>query len=134
LFTRLAVAEAELRAVKEILADVLDILAEVKANQDKMRQDRDARGGGAERLLTDQRLPWWRRLRNDNSILGRARLRIQVDLMFIKNLIKDRNASVLGHIPKDDIEFWRGAGRTAIAGLFLMAVFMIGVYQLIRRD
>ncbi len=39
LFTRLAVAEAELRAVKEILADVLDILAEMKANQDEMRQD-----------------------------------------------------------------------------------------------
>ena len=73
LFTRLAVAEAELRAVKEILADVLDILAEMKANQDEMRQDHDARRGRAERPLTDQRRPWWRRMGNHNSICGRAR-------------------------------------------------------------
>ena len=73
LFTRLAVAEAELRAVKEILADVLEILAEMKANQDEMRQDHDARRGRAERPLTDRRRPWWRRLGNHNSIFGRAR-------------------------------------------------------------
>ena len=43
--------------MEEILADVLDILAEVKANQDEMRQDHDARLGRVERLLTDQRRP-----------------------------------------------------------------------------
>ena len=38
-----------------------DLLAEVKANRDE-RQDRDEWRGRAERLLTDQRRPWWRRL------------------------------------------------------------------------
>jgi hypothetical protein len=87
LFTRPAVAEAELRAMEEILADVLDILAEVKANQDEMRQDHDARLGRVERLLTDQRRPWWQRLGNDNSIFGRARAPIQANLMLITTLI-----------------------------------------------
>ena len=38
------------------------LLAEVKANRDELRQDRDEWRGRAERLLTDQRRPWWRRL------------------------------------------------------------------------
>ena len=129
MFTRPAVAEAELRAIEEILADVLDILAEVNA-----RQDHDARLGRVERLLTDQRRPWWQRLGNDNSIFGRARAPIQANLMLITTLIKDHNMSVLDQIQKDDLAFWKGMGRTAIIGLFLTAVFMIGLYQLLNHN
>jgi hypothetical protein len=54
LFTRLAVVEAELRAVK-------DMLAELKVNQNELRQDRDEWRWRAERLLADlQRGAWWR--------------------------------------------------------------------------
>jgi hypothetical protein len=54
LFTRLAVVESELRAMK-------DMLAEMKVNQDELRQDRDEWRWRAERLLADlQRGAWWR--------------------------------------------------------------------------
>lgn len=54
LFTRLAVVEAELRAVK-------DMLAELKVNQDELRQDRHEWRWRAERLLADlQQGAWWR--------------------------------------------------------------------------
>ena len=134
MFTRLAVAEAELRAMEEILADVLDILAEVKADQDQMRQDHDAQLGRVERLLTDQRRPWRQRLGNHNSIFRRARAPIQANLMLITTLIKAHNMSVLDQIQKDDLAFWKGMGRTAIIGLFLTAVFMIGPYQLLNHN
>ena len=55
LAVRLAAAEAELRGLKELLA-------EVKAHRDEPRQERDDWRGRAERILTDQRRPWWRRL------------------------------------------------------------------------
>jgi len=55
LAVKLAAAEAELAGLKALLA-------EVKANRDELRQDRDEWRGRAERLLTDQRRPWWRRL------------------------------------------------------------------------
>jgi argininosuccinate lyase len=54
LFTRLAVVESELRAMK-------DMLAELKVNQDELRRDRDEWRWRAERLLADlQRGAWWR--------------------------------------------------------------------------
>jgi hypothetical protein len=54
LFTRLAVVEAELRAMK-------DMLAELKVNQDELRRDRDEWRWRAERLLADlQTGAWWR--------------------------------------------------------------------------
>jgi len=62
LFTPLAVAEAELQTMKDLLAEVLDKLAEVEASQDELRQDRDEWRGRTERLLTDLRRPWWRRV------------------------------------------------------------------------
>jgi hypothetical protein len=62
LFTRLAVAEAELRAMKEMLAKLLDVLADVTANQDELRQDHDDWRWWAERVLADQRKSWWRRV------------------------------------------------------------------------
>ena len=120
--------------MEEILADVLDILAKVKANQDEMRQDHDARLGRLERLLTEQRRPWWQRLGNDNSIFGRARAPIQANLTLFIALLKDHNKSVLYQIQKDDLVFWKSMGRTAIVGLFLTAVFTIGLYQLLNHN
>jgi hypothetical protein len=132
LFTRLASAEAELRAVKEILAEVLDILAEVKANQDKLRQDHDKRRERAERLLTDQRRPWWHRLGEDNSIVGRARLPAKLTL--IRALLKDHNLFVQNQIPKSELTFWKDMGRTAITVLFLMTVIMVGLHELLNHN
>ena len=54
LFTRLTAVEAELSAMK-------DILAELKVNQDELRRDRDEWRWRAERLLADlQQGTWWR--------------------------------------------------------------------------
>jgi hypothetical protein len=54
LFTRLNAVEAELRAMK-------DLLAELTVNQDALRRDRDEWRWRAERLLADQeRGAWWR--------------------------------------------------------------------------
>jgi chromosome condensin MukBEF ATPase and DNA-binding subunit MukB len=54
LFTRLTVVESELRAMK-------DMLAQLKVNQDELRQDRDEWRWRAERLLADlQRGAWGR--------------------------------------------------------------------------
>ena len=55
LATKLATLEAEVRGLR-------DLLAEVKSNRDEVRQDRDEWRGRAERLLTDQRKPWWHRI------------------------------------------------------------------------
>jgi excisionase family DNA binding protein len=52
---RLAALDAEVKGLR-------DLLAEVKANRDELRLDRDEWRGRAERLVTDQRRPWWRRL------------------------------------------------------------------------
>ncbi|MBV9289012.1 MAG: hypothetical protein JO288_14555 [Hyphomicrobiales bacterium] len=62
LFTRLAVAEAQAQAMKDALAEVVEMLAEVRANQDELRQDHDEWKQWAERLLTDQRKSSWRRI------------------------------------------------------------------------
>jgi hypothetical protein len=61
LFTRLAVAEAELRAMKDMLAELKDMLVELKVNHDELRRDRDEWRWRAERLLADQQGgAWWR--------------------------------------------------------------------------
>lgn len=56
---KLAALDAEVRGLK-------DMLAEVRANRDELRTDRDEWKGRAERLLTDQRerptKAWYRRL------------------------------------------------------------------------
>jgi hypothetical protein len=52
LFTRLSIAEAELRAIK-------DTLAELKVNHDELRRDRDEWRWRAERLLADQQRGFW---------------------------------------------------------------------------
>jgi hypothetical protein len=54
LFTRVAAVEAELRAMR-------DKLAELKVNQDELGRDRDEWRWRAERLLAElQRGAWWR--------------------------------------------------------------------------
>ena len=53
--TRMAELETELRGLKELLA-------EVRANRDELREDRDQWRGRAERLLVDQRQPWRKRM------------------------------------------------------------------------
>lgn len=52
---KLAALDAELKGLR-------DMLAEVRANRDELRTDRDEWKGRAERLLTDQRKSWWRRV------------------------------------------------------------------------
>ena len=54
LFTRLTAVEAELRAMK-------DLLAELTVNQDGLRRDRDEWRWRAERLLADQERGAWSR-------------------------------------------------------------------------
>ncbi len=129
LFTRVAAAEAELRAIQDILADVLDILAEVKASQDEIREDPDARRGRAEPLMADQRGPLWQRLRNNISIFARARPKI----MLIIALLRKNNMSA-HQVQNEEIAFWKSMGRIVITGLFLLTSFVIGLYQLINHS
>ena len=115
LFTRVAAAEEELRAVEDILAEVLDILAEVKANQDKIRQDHNARGEPVER-----RRPW-RRLSD-----GALALFQRAGMNFRGFFTRQPN-------PRDERTFWKIIGRIAIAGLFLMTIFLVGLYRLVSN-
>jgi hypothetical protein len=120
LSTRLAAAEAELQSIEEVLADVLDILAAVKASQDEMRENHDARDGRAERHGTEKQRPSSWRLSKGLSILGRARLPMDP-------VIPEGD-----QVQKDELAFWKTMGRIAVAGLFLMTIFMIGLYQLMN--
>jgi hypothetical protein len=54
LFTRLVAVEAELRAMR-------DMLAELKVNRDELRRDRDEWRWRAERVLADLQRGVWRR-------------------------------------------------------------------------
>jgi hypothetical protein len=79
LFTRLAVAEAELQAMKDMLAELLDMLAEVKANQDELREDHDEWRWRAERLLADlQRGAWWQWCSRATAALDAVTARFRV--------------------------------------------------------
>ena len=66
LFTRLQAVETELRAMKELMAE----MAELKVNQDALRRDRDEWRWRAERLLMEQeRGAFWRwRKRTDAAL------------------------------------------------------------------
>ena len=60
---RLAALDAEIKGLRELLAEVKANRDELRANRDEVRADRDDWKGRAERLLTDQRPPSvWRRL------------------------------------------------------------------------
>jgi hypothetical protein len=63
LFTRLAVAEAEVQALKDTLADLLDALAKVKANQDELRRDHDEWRSWADSVSTRPRKSWRRKVK-----------------------------------------------------------------------
>ncbi len=70
LFTRLQAVESDLRAMK-------DLLAELKVNQDGLRRDRDEWRWRAERLLKDQeRGAFWRWRRRANTALGMITARL----------------------------------------------------------
>jgi hypothetical protein len=58
--------------MKNMLAEILDKLTEMEANQDELRQDQEERWRVAERLLTDRRPSWWRRVVGDN-LFGRLK-------------------------------------------------------------
>lgn len=126
LFTRVAATEEELRTVEDILAEVLDILAEVKANQDKIRQDHDARRDVAERPTRD-RGQLWRRLRDGVGSLTQ-RAGTPFSQLFAGNPWRELNSS-----QKDERTFWKIIGQIAIAGLFLMTIFLVGLYRLISN-
>jgi hypothetical protein len=77
LFTLLVAVEAELLAMK-------DMLAELKVNHDELRRDRDEWRWRAERLLVElQRGSWWRWRRRaaaalDGVIAGFCRLLVDI--------------------------------------------------------
>jgi hypothetical protein len=119
LFTRVAATEAELRALEDILADVLDILAEVKANQDESRRNPDAAGGAAKRPATDQRRTWRQRL-GALFLFRRPRFPGR------------RRKSVPDRATEDEMAFWKITGRIAAVCLALVTVFLIGLYHLLN--
>jgi hypothetical protein len=60
---RLAVLDAEIKGLKDLLAEMRANRDDLRANRDELRADRDDWRGRAERLLTDQRpASFWRRL------------------------------------------------------------------------
>jgi len=66
LFTRVNAVEAELRAMKELVA-------ELKVNQNELRRDRDEWRWRAERLLADQEGgPLWRWRKRADAVLDTA--------------------------------------------------------------
>ena len=125
LFTRVAAAEEELRTVEGVLAEVLDILAEVKANQDMIRQDHDERRERADRRPSD-------RGRLGRRIGDRARSLVQRMGAPFGFLFGSR-ADEPDPPHKEERSFWKIIGRIAIAGLFLMTIFLAGLYRLISN-
>ena len=130
LFTRLAVAEDELRFVKDTLAEVLDVLAEMKASQDAMRRDDDERRR-AESFPTDRHRRWGR-VEGDGPILGHALLSIQAIPIQTKTLLENWYKGEAGEIAGDEPVFWKEIARTAITGLFLLTIFIIGLYHFLN--
>lgn len=129
MFSRIAAVEAEVQSVKDVLDQMLDILADMKANQDEMRRGRDGPDGAAP-VSTEPRLP--RRWRARQGVFARLRTlrRISFGRFLRPGPLADREEPGADH---DDHAFWRVMARSAIAGLFLLTVFMIGLYQLLRQ-
>jgi hypothetical protein len=130
LFTRLAVAEEELRAVQDTLAQVLDVLAEMRANQDQMREDLDDRLL-AEQSSTNQRRPWSAPHR-DAFFFTRALLLVRSRIIGIKNSFAEFNIHESAKGSHEDLVFWKDLARIAITGLFLLSIFVAGMYQLLK--
>ena len=129
LFTRLAVAEEKLRAVQDTLAQVLDVLAETRANQDQMRKDLD------DRLLEDQTSTYqrpWPAPHRDASFFTRALLLMRSRIIGIKTSFAEFNIHELAKSRREDFVFWKDLARIAITGLFLLSIFVAGMYQLLK--
>jgi chromosome condensin MukBEF ATPase and DNA-binding subunit MukB len=87
LFTRLAVVEAKLSAMKEMLA-------ELKVNQDELRRDRDEWRWRAERLLADlQRGAWWRGWNRAAAALDAVTARFRGLLTGVQNKLSETKAN-----------------------------------------
>jgi hypothetical protein len=123
-----------LRAVEDILADVLDILAQVKAKQDEIRQDHHPQSGLAEHLVTDQQRSWRRRLRKVLPRFHRGRFPRQDDIKVMSALLRKRQMPELDEIQRDEHAFWKIIGRIAVTSLFLMSIFAIGLYRLMNHN
>ena len=129
IFTRVAAVEAELQSVKDALDQMLDILAEMKANQDEMRRERDESGGVAPASM-DPSFP--RRWRMRQGVIARMRAlrRIGVSRIMRVGSLAEHDEAATDH---DDHAYWKVMARSAIAGLFLLTVFMIGLYRLLKQ-
>jgi hypothetical protein len=87
LFTRLAAAEAELLAMK-------DMLAELKVNHDELRRDRDEWRWRAERLLADlQQGTWWRWCNRAAAALDAVTARFRALLAHVQNRLAEMKAN-----------------------------------------
>ena len=87
LFTRLTAVEAELSAMK-------DILAELKVNQDELRRDRDEWRWRAERLLADlQQGTRWRWYNRAAAALDAGTARFRGVLADLQNRLSEMRAS-----------------------------------------
>ena len=109
-----------------MLDQMLDILAQVKANQEEMRRERDEPREAAP-VPTDPPLP--RRRIRESAIARVLALRRTGAGWFARTPFADREELATDN---DDHAFWKVMVRSAITGLFLLTVFVIGLYQLKR--
>jgi hypothetical protein len=122
LFTRLTAAEEELRTVKERLAEIVDVIAELKASED------------ATLLAHATTVEPDRRPTGIGGLLARARVTAYNGLRWLGTTLVDTGDSLRSRVSTDDLSFWKEMGRTAIAGVVLLAIFAIGVYQLVKHS
>ena len=107
LFTRLAVPEAELLVVK-------DMLAELKVNQDELRRDRDEWRWRAERLLADlQRGAWWRWWNRADALLDAATASLCGLLADMQNIVSEAKAN--RNEPLQGRRRWRSRAERTLA-------------------
>jgi uncharacterized coiled-coil DUF342 family protein len=105
LFTRLTAVEAELSAMK-------DILAELKVNQDELRRDRDEWRWRAERLLADlQQGIWWRWCNRAAAALDAVTARFRGLLADMQNKLSEMKAS------RDELRHGRDQWHSGAKGI-----------------
>ena len=107
LFTRLTEVEAELLAMR-------DMLAELKVNQDGLRQDRDEWRWRAERLLADlQRGAWWRWWNRAAAVLDAATASLCGLLADMQNKVSETRAN--RNEPLQGRHQWRSRAERTLA-------------------
>ena len=107
LFTRLAVVESELRAMK-------DTIVELKVNQDELRRDRDEWRWRAERLLADlQRGALLRWCNRAATTLDAVTARFRGLLTGVQNKLSEMKANS-GELRQDRLQWRSQAERTLI--------------------